>query len=106
MSKKEKCCIDLSGSYNFDSTSFFNLYLVEIYDESNGLPIPLFQRKVSSLGNAKCAIRYFVSKSISIDSLNFWVTIYTYEIETFKCVDYRGISFNWYARNIFKNKEV
>ena len=106
MSKKEKCCIDLSCSYNFDSTSYFNLYQVEIYDESNGFPISLYQRKFSSLDNAKCAIRYFVSKSISIDSLKFWVTTYTYEIETFRCVDYSGISLTWYARNIFKNKEV
>lgn len=94
---------DLIGSI-FDSTSVFDLFEVEIYDNTND--VPLFCRKFNSLESAKRAIRCFVYKSNSIDSLKFWITINIYDIETFNLVDFRSMSMTYYANCIFNKKEV
>lgn len=105
MLENEQFCIDLSGS-NFDSTSVFDVFEVKIYDDTNDIPGSLYCRKFNSLESAKKAIRYFVYKSISIDSLKFWITINTYDIETFNLVDFRCMSMTYYANLIFNKKEV
>lgn len=82
---------------NFNS-SVFDLYQVEIYDGTN----VVYRRKFPTLASAKNAIRYFVRNSLSIDSFKFWITIYTYDIDTFNCIDFRGLDMSYFANNIFK----
>ena len=89
------CKIDLDSSV-------FDLYQVEICDEANGVPLTLYERKFPTFESAKNAIRYFVGKRLSIDSLKFWITIYTYDIETFNCLDFHGVSMTYFANYIFK----
>ena len=105
MLDNEQFCSDLSGSI-FDSSFVFDLFEVEIYDYKDDIPVFLYRRKFNSLEGARNAIRYFVYKSISIESLKFWITINTYNIETFKLVDFRCMSMTYYANCIFNKKEV